>query len=396
MTNKAQRGTLLIYAAIVLTAGIGVQALAQDEFPSGSQKQQGIHVDGHMPINGNTEVGTSKPGIEVSGESAYTLTESLKKSENSPYNHSVIQISGSPSVSYERQKIYNLFDRGFYKQAIRSAAPLAEKGDAEMQVLMGRMLESGGGGVGVEDSLEKDPVAAAQWYRKAAEQQHTLGCFHLGRAYLRGIGVAQDDEQAEKWLGVAMQQNYTPAKELYASYQNKQDHLIGLGDERFSKLFLSETDFPGMMRKTQVDLDDKTGTEDVRFESFAGIRKGMVVWMGSNPEAYFRIVDIRWTFPSVWTAKSYLDQNRSALSENLSPVVAADDQLDQVLAFSGEDALAKAMSIRLHHWILLMRQGNVLAKIYLAVDPEKQPGFDNGRALAVARRLAARLTAEQK
>jgi TPR repeat protein len=70
----------------------------------------------------------------------------------------------------------------------------ADHGDAEAQFNMGVQCASGEGG---------DFLQAAQWYRKAAEQDHALAQFNLGVMYAKGQGVVRDEAQAEAWFGKA-------------------------------------------------------------------------------------------------------------------------------------------------------------------------------------------------
>jgi len=49
----------------------------------------------------------------------------------------------------------------------------------------------------------QDYVQAADWYRKAAEQNHSLAQFNLGTMYANGQGVAKDDAQSMIWFGRA-------------------------------------------------------------------------------------------------------------------------------------------------------------------------------------------------
>jgi len=51
-----------------------------------------------------------------------------------------------------------------------------------------------------------DYVQAAEWYRKAAEQNHSLAQFNLGMMYAHGQGVARDAAQSAAWYGKAAQQ----------------------------------------------------------------------------------------------------------------------------------------------------------------------------------------------
>ena len=49
----------------------------------------------------------------------------------------------------------------------------------------------------------QDYAQAADWYRKAAEQNHGLAQFNLGTMYAKGQGVTQDDAQSVVWFGRA-------------------------------------------------------------------------------------------------------------------------------------------------------------------------------------------------
>ena len=68
--------------------------------------------------------------------------------------------------------------------------------DAEVQFGMGLQFATGAGAV-------QDYAQAADWYRKAAEQNHGLAQFNLGTMYARGQGVVRDDAQSVVWFGRA-------------------------------------------------------------------------------------------------------------------------------------------------------------------------------------------------
>jgi len=52
----------------------------------------------------------------------------------------------------------------------------------------------------------QDLVQAAQWYRKAADQNHSLAQFNLGLMYTKGEGVPQDEAAAVSWMRKAADQ----------------------------------------------------------------------------------------------------------------------------------------------------------------------------------------------
>ena len=85
------------------------------------------------------------------------------------------------------------YDQGQYGTAYQLARSLAEEGDVEAQVLLGRMFAWGRG-------VPRDQDEAVKWFRKAAEQGHGLAQSILGLRYAYGRGVPQDDTRAIEWF----------------------------------------------------------------------------------------------------------------------------------------------------------------------------------------------------
>ena len=92
--------------------------------------------------------------------------------------------------------------RSWYHRLFLPTAPLAsrketmaaaEHGDPEAQFALGLRYSAG---------IEAGPdlVQAAYWYRKAADQDHTLAQFHLGIMFANGQGLAQSDATAVLWI----------------------------------------------------------------------------------------------------------------------------------------------------------------------------------------------------
>ncbi len=69
----------------------------------------------------------------------------------------------------------------------------AAKGDVSAQFNLGNAYRLGRG------SLAPNPVEAAKWYRKAAEQGHPYAQFSLGLALYNGDGVKKDLAEAISW-----------------------------------------------------------------------------------------------------------------------------------------------------------------------------------------------------
>ncbi|HLX97012.1 MAG TPA: tetratricopeptide repeat protein [Verrucomicrobiae bacterium] len=68
--------------------------------------------------------------------------------------------------------------------------------DAEVQFGMGLKFAA-------DTGAAQDYRQAAEWYHKAAEQNHSLAQFNLGVMYAQGQGVARDAAQSAIWFGKA-------------------------------------------------------------------------------------------------------------------------------------------------------------------------------------------------
>jgi uncharacterized protein len=84
------------------------------------------------------------------------------------------------------------FRMGDYVRTEQLARPLAEKGDARAQFLLGQLYAKGLG-------LAQNPYEAARWYRKAAEQGEAMSQAALGQSYEYGRGVSRNYAEAARW-----------------------------------------------------------------------------------------------------------------------------------------------------------------------------------------------------
>lgn len=88
--------------------------------------------------------------------------------------------------------------RGDYGAAWREFKPLADQGNAEAQYQVGVMYDHG-------QSVKRSYRTAAQWYERAAEQGHAGAQFNLGFMLYNGSSeeddpVAQNYTEAAAWL----------------------------------------------------------------------------------------------------------------------------------------------------------------------------------------------------
>src|SRR5215218_2643147 len=81
------------------------------------------------------------------------------------------------------------WDRGDASKAVALARPLADSGNGEALLLLGRAYELGAG-------VSADPAEAARLYRRAADAGHVPALAFLGVLYENGTGVAKDLDKA--------------------------------------------------------------------------------------------------------------------------------------------------------------------------------------------------------
>jgi TPR repeat protein len=105
------------------------------------------------------------------------------------------------------------FSSSDYNRAARLLLPLAERGNARAQAMVGFMYATGQG-------LPQAYDAAGYWYRLAAEQGDTTAQYLLGLAYDKGQGVPQDDVAAYKWLNLAAANAPRRTRENFAKLRN--------------------------------------------------------------------------------------------------------------------------------------------------------------------------------
>jgi TPR repeat protein len=88
------------------------------------------------------------------------------------------------------------YARRDYLRAVNELIPLAQRGDARAQALLGFMYENG---FGVPQAYD----ASADYYHRAAVQGDPFGQSRLGLSYDKGHGVPQDFVLSYKWLDLA-------------------------------------------------------------------------------------------------------------------------------------------------------------------------------------------------
>ncbi len=88
------------------------------------------------------------------------------------------------------------YHRGDHTVAMEIWRPLAERGDASAQYMVGYLYAQGEGVV-------SNSGKAIKWYRKAADQGDPDAQLNLGLMYVNGVGVKKSYVSAYKWFALA-------------------------------------------------------------------------------------------------------------------------------------------------------------------------------------------------
>ena len=102
----------------------------------------------------------------------------------------------SPAFAADVGKGVAAYDRGDYAAALKEFRPLAKKGDAKAQFMLGFMYNKGEG-------VTQDFKTALKWYTLAAEQGNADAQTMLGLMYNQGKGVIQDYVHTHMWFNIA-------------------------------------------------------------------------------------------------------------------------------------------------------------------------------------------------
>jgi hypothetical protein len=142
-----------------------------------------------------------------------------------------------------------------------------------------------------------------------------------------------------------------------------------MDNKTYLELFLAAEDLPGGMRMTQDSRMSGVDSSDSAFPQYRGEHTGFAVWIGQNNAPIWRMVDIRWVFPTEADAAAYHQATLQVNSEG-------DPSISEALP-SGSDCYVFGGSIPdplfglvLTRFFYIFRVGRVLVKLYVAEGDE--------------------------
>ena len=116
--------------------------------------------------------------------------------------------------SQSLESAYAAANEGDFQTSLSIATPLAQKGDAEAQLLLGMHYMMGLG-------VTANPSVGVEWYTKAANQDNANALALMGNIYLDGVHASKDVEKATRFLTKAGQLgNYKAFDVLGVMYED--------------------------------------------------------------------------------------------------------------------------------------------------------------------------------
>lgn len=119
------------------------------------------------------------------------------------------------------------YHRGDHTVAMEIWRPLAERGDASAQYMVGYLYAQGEG-------VESSSRTAAKWYRKAADQGDPDAQLNLGLMYVNGAGVKKSYVSSYKWFALSYL-TYPPGEYRENAFRNRENVASLMSAEQIEK-----------------------------------------------------------------------------------------------------------------------------------------------------------------
>ncbi len=156
-------------------------------------------------------------GLRIAVVSGLVLAGASASASDGPLAVSAITL---PAIANEQSRDNDLagnglyqralmeFNEGHHEKAVQLWRVLAEDGDRNAEFALGALYSNGD----IQTGMDRNPTAAATWYRRAAEQGHVAAQYNLGVLYASGSGVPHDLMQAARWWRRAALHGHTQAQ----------------------------------------------------------------------------------------------------------------------------------------------------------------------------------------
>jgi hypothetical protein len=142
--------------------------------------------------------------------------------------------------------------------------------------------------------------------------------------------------------------------------------VAGITLDEFRNIFLESGDFSEPMRMVQDTRDQGPDHGDTAFPKYHGLFAGFRVWVGSSEQPVWRVVDVRWVFPSAEKAEAYHLERLKPNSEGHPPVPKAVTVGEQSYVFGGTRPNPLLHDMLMTAYYYIFRVHNVVVKLFVA------------------------------
>lgn len=138
----------------------------------------------------------------------------------------------------------------------------------------------------------------------------------------------------------------------------------------FLDLFLEEGDFPEPVQMAQDTRMQGADLRDHAFPKHQGLFSGFAVWLGSSEQPVWRVVDVRWSFPTSEKAIAYYKETLEANSEGHPPVRNAIPIGQQSHVFGGTEPNPLAPDMMMTAYFYIFQVHNIVVKLFVMQGPD--------------------------
>lgn len=165
-----------------------------------------------------------------------------------------------------------------------------------------------------------------------------------------------------------------------------------LSKESYLRLFLEASDLPAGMERVQDSRTQGADPKDAAYKSHHGEASGMAAWMGADNAPIWRVVDIRWVFPTEAEAAAYIKETWRKHGEGQPEVRDAKSVGENCHVFGGTKR-DEVLNMNLTQFYYVFRTGRVVVKLYVAQGPlEEKPKLTAEMVRALAEKISMRTT----
>lgn len=139
----------------------------------------------------------------------------------------------------------------------------------------------------------------------------------------------------------------------------------------FLDLFLESKDFDEPVRQVQDTREQGPDPDNRAFPKHQGLFAGFTVWMGETDNPIWRIVDIRWSFPSSEKASAFHQEALEHNSEGFPSVPNSRLVGEECYVFGGTNPIPMAdIDMNMTSFYYVFRVHNVVVKLFVAQGPD--------------------------